>query len=89
MRIRDVEGEVIKQTRKLENIVYVEFFTWQREVYGNGILKHVNKNMKEPRDTVKGTKSLWAKLEYIKNFPMKFKNKKTFKYVQLRIITRK
>jgi len=25
-----VEGEVIKQTGKLENIVYMEFFTWHR-----------------------------------------------------------
>jgi hypothetical protein len=58
MRIRDVEGEVIKQTEKLENILYVEFFTWQRYVYDNRILKHVSKNMKEPAKTVRGTKFL-------------------------------
>jgi len=35
MRNRDVEGEVIKQTGKLENIVYMEFFTWQRILQQN------------------------------------------------------
>lgn len=71
-----MEGAVIKQTKKLENILYVKFFTWQRYVYGNRILKNVSKIMKEPTNTARGTKSLWAKLKYIKNFPMKFKNKK-------------
>lgn len=68
MRIRDVEGEVIKQTGKLENIVYMEFFAWRRQVYGNRIIKHVNKNMEESMNTVRGTKSLWAKLKYITIF---------------------
>jgi len=41
-------------------------------------------------NTVRGTKSLWAKLKYVTNLPMSFKNKiKKYKYVQLIIFTRK